>query len=122
MLNRIVKIATHEIGHMYGLGHCIYYECLMMGTNNLDQTDRNPITFCPICYRKLWKVLKFDHLKRYEKLIACSKKFGTAFNDPQDWEKDERSVTEWFQIRHNHLSKKIKAEDYPKLEIPLKHC
>ena len=65
LLNRIIKIATHEIGHMYGIGHCIYYECLMMGTNSLDQTDRNPITFCPVCYRKLWKVLKFDHLKRY---------------------------------------------------------
>lgn len=33
LMLRIFKIATHEIGHMFGLLHCIYYNCLMMGTN-----------------------------------------------------------------------------------------
>ena len=82
ILQRMVKIATHELGHMYGLQHCIHYQCLMMGTMHLEQTDRNPIVFCPICYRKLWKCTEFDHLKRYEGLLECSKNFGKAFNQP----------------------------------------
>ena len=82
LLQRIIKIATHEIGHMYGLGHCIFYQCLMQGTMSLRQTDRNPITFCPVCYRKLWKCIKFDHVKRYELLFKCSKEYGPAFNEP----------------------------------------
>jgi hypothetical protein len=78
---------------MFGLGHCIYYQCLMMGTMSMDQTDRNPITFCPVCYRKLWKCIQFNHVDRYRKLVAASKKYGIAFNEPQPHEKDKLSVT-----------------------------
>lgn len=93
ILQRIIKIATHEIGHMYFLQHCIFYQCLMQGTNGLEQTDRNPITFCPICYRKLWKCTEFDHVERYKRLIECSANYGLAFNQPQKYEKDKKSVT-----------------------------
>ena len=54
-----------------------------MGSNHLEQTDRKPMNFCPVCYRKLWKCLKFDHVKRYEKLAVASAKFGIAFNTPE---------------------------------------
>jgi hypothetical protein len=29
------RTATHEIGHMFMMNHCTYYECLMKGTNHL---------------------------------------------------------------------------------------
>ena len=30
-------VMAHEIGHMFGLYHCIYYECLMNGINSADE-------------------------------------------------------------------------------------
>ena len=29
---RAVKVMLHEIGHMFGLKHCIYFSCLMQGS------------------------------------------------------------------------------------------
>ena len=63
-LMRIVQLATHEFGHMLGLGHCTLYQCLMMGINHLEQSDRSPVYFCPACYRKIWKCLRFNHVAR----------------------------------------------------------
>lgn len=44
---------AHEIGHMFGLRHCIYFSCLMSGSNHLEETNAKPIEFCPVCIRKL---------------------------------------------------------------------
>ena len=32
-LHRTCNLLVHEIGHMFGLVHCFYYECLLNGTN-----------------------------------------------------------------------------------------
>ena len=39
-LLRSFKVLSHETGHMFGLQHCTRFECLMNGTNSLDETDR----------------------------------------------------------------------------------
>ena len=33
LLHRACNLLVHEIGHMFGLFHCPYYECLLNGTN-----------------------------------------------------------------------------------------
>jgi len=37
LLMRACHVMAHEIGHMFGLRHCIYYECLMNGINNAEE-------------------------------------------------------------------------------------
>ena len=40
MLYRACKVMTHEIGHMFGLKHCIFYECSMNGSNSYEESTR----------------------------------------------------------------------------------
>jgi archaemetzincin len=75
-LQRTLKIALHETGHMLGIKHCTAYECGMNGTNSLDETDRHPMAFCPICERKLWWALELDISKRYRDLSAFAAEKG----------------------------------------------
>lgn len=52
-LVRALKVATHETGHMFGIPHCVEYECGMNGANSLDEMDRTPLAFCPDCAAKV---------------------------------------------------------------------
>jgi hypothetical protein len=63
-----LKVLVHESGHMFGIRHCIHYECLMNGSNHLGETDASPVHLCPVCLRKLHHALKFDPVVRYRKL------------------------------------------------------
>ena len=65
MLYRGCITMVHEIGHMFGLKHCIYYKCLMNG-NNGDETW--PGYLCPVCLRKLQSTLKFNFASRFRAL------------------------------------------------------
>ena len=68
---------VHEIGHMFGLKHCIYYECTMNGTNGSFESGRvKNKTLCPICLAKLKLNCKFDCRERFLKLIDVSRALG----------------------------------------------
>ena len=71
-LSRLLKISSHEIGHMFGLHHCINASCVMNGTNSMYETDKNPIRLCSVCQRKLNSCIKYDNKKR---LIDLEKYF-----------------------------------------------
>ena len=73
-LLRLFKISSHEIGHMFGLHHCINANCVMNGTNSLSETDNNSIRLCSLCQRKLNSGIKYDNKKR---LIALKNFFKT---------------------------------------------
>jgi archaemetzincin len=69
VLRRANKILTHEMGHMFGIRHCIYYECNMNGANHLNEADATPMNLCPVCLRKLHQAIRFDPVVRYEKML-----------------------------------------------------
>ena len=82
-LRRCVQVFTHETGHMFGLYHCIHYECLMNGSNNLAESDAGPLFLCPVCLRKLHASNAFDPVDRYQNLAAFFRE--AKLTDEQVW-------------------------------------
>jgi len=68
LLRRTCKVVAHEICHMLGMRHCIYFNCLMNGSNHLAESDRRPLHLCPIDLRKAHWSLGFDVIHRYREL------------------------------------------------------
>jgi archaemetzincin len=68
MRKRCCRVIAHEIGHMAGIGHCIYFRCLMNGSSSLAESDRRPLHLCPIDLRKLQWLVGFDFEERYSQL------------------------------------------------------
>jgi len=68
MRKRCCRVIAHEIGHMAGIAHCIYFRCLMNGSSSLAESDRRPLHLCPVDLRKLQWLTGFDFTERYRRL------------------------------------------------------
>jgi archaemetzincin len=83
LLRRSCKVLSHETGHMFGLAHCTFFNCLMNGSNHLAESDRRPLHLCPVCLRKLHWSIGFDVLERYRAVERVTRADG--FADEADW-------------------------------------
>lgn len=52
-LGRICRTASHELGHCFGIDHCVYYACCMQGTGSIQEDARQPPYICPVDQAKL---------------------------------------------------------------------
>ena len=49
---RVLKEGVHELGHIYGLGHCSNPLCVMHFSNSLLDTDIKRASLCPQCDKR----------------------------------------------------------------------
>jgi archaemetzincin len=82
-LRRSGKVLAHETGHMFGIQHCIWYGCLMNGSNHLEESDERPFHLCPVDLRKLQWSIGFDVVARYRNLLAFARQEN--FREEAQW-------------------------------------
>jgi archaemetzincin len=80
---RSFKVLAHEAGHMFSLVHCRRFECLMNGSNSLEEMDRSSIELCPICLKMLQYNLRFDVRSRYRRIATIYDSAGLTAQ--RDW-------------------------------------
>ena len=68
MLQRSCKLLVHEIAHLLGVDHCIWYSCCMNGSGHLEEDFQQSMHLCPVDLRKLQTLCGFDVLERYRRL------------------------------------------------------
>jgi archaemetzincin len=68
-LRRSCQVLNHEVGHVMGMWHCVFYRCSMNGANTLGDADAAPLDYCPVCHRKLLWNLGINGTKRYSDLL-----------------------------------------------------
>ena len=52
-LRRCAMVLCHEVGHLFGIRHCIFARCLMNGSNHMAEADDRPFALCPVDTRKI---------------------------------------------------------------------
>jgi archaemetzincin len=48
-LTRLLKLSLHELGHTFGLKHCLEDGCLMGFSSNLEKLDQKKLALCEYC-------------------------------------------------------------------------
>jgi archaemetzincin len=90
-LRRALKTAVHEAGHMFGIHHCISYECGMNGANHQAEADAHPLWFCPEDEAKVWWGFGALPSRRYERLADYAEQQGLAA-EAKLWRASEEAV------------------------------
>ena len=83
-LRRVLQVAVHETGHMFGIKHCTAYECCMNGANHQGESDRAPLVFCAECDAKLWWACQLKPGPRAKDLTTFAEKHQLK-SDAAQW-------------------------------------
>lgn len=54
---RLLKEAIHELGHTFGLVHCLHFNCVLHGSTYAEEIDLKTADFCRNCQRLLGEKL-----------------------------------------------------------------
>lgn len=102
-----MQVLSHELCHTLGLKHCYYFRCAMNESASIEEASAQPLFLCPVCLRKLKKMLRFDIFKRYALLkdavarLLEASKIGSPETELETLIPDKPTVTE---VTHTEVS------------------
>jgi len=86
-LRRCGMVLCHEVGHLYGIKHCVYASCIMNGSNHLGESESRPFAVCPVDLRKLQLTLDQAKVKGIDSppvdLVERERRLATFFHEHQ---------------------------------------
>jgi archaemetzincin len=53
LLQRTLKEVYHELGHNYGLLHCLNWDCVMHSSPGIEEVDIKGTSYCRLCASKV---------------------------------------------------------------------
>ena len=71
----MIKLATHETGHMFSMKHCINAQCNMQGSNHLQEADAQPLHLCSQCHAKTVYAINAKPIERMKRLLKLCEKY-----------------------------------------------
>ena len=77
-LGRVCRTASHELGHCFGMEHCVYYACVMQGSASLAEDARQPPYLCPVDAAKLLRATGGDIKQHYSALLGFCNQYKNA--------------------------------------------
>ncbi len=76
VLRRTMAICSHETAHIFGLHHCIKYQCNTNGSNSLEEADSRPLYTCPECAVKICWNTAVNLEDRFAELFIFYSEYG----------------------------------------------
>ena len=73
-LGRVCRTASHELGHCFGIEHCMYYACAMQSTASMSEDAAQPPYLCPVDLAKVLHATSDNAIRRYNALLAFCEK------------------------------------------------
>jgi archaemetzincin len=89
--SRVARTASHELGHCFGMAHCVYYACNMQSTGGMKEDARQPPYFCPVCIAKLGWAICIEF-----KESGITEPRGVMGKKVKDWEKKRYGLMSGF--------------------------
>jgi len=90
-LRRFSKTCLHEVGHSFGIAHCVENECGMNGSSSREEADSRPLWFCAEDEMKVWLACGLDPASRYAALEAWAATFDLR-EESQFWRRSRKAL------------------------------
>ncbi|XP_072172134.1 archaemetzincin-1-like [Diadema setosum] len=79
LLWKLMRVSSHELCHLFGLSHCVFFSCAMNESKSAEEALTQPLFLCPICLRKVQKFLNFDLRSRYRALLDMCRRVEKSY-------------------------------------------